>query len=309
MAESKILASVIEPDDQEDDYEESEDDIEDNGPTVSVTSWPPTKPETERLTSILEEMKDGTLDPTPAWQRRPVWSDAKKAALIESVFIGIPLPLFYFAEATAEKGGEEVGIRECVDGQQRLHAMRDFAEGRLATPHHESCPRTSWPGLFRSESRAPDKVQGFGISTATVPMIGAVSKFDLYQRINKDPTPLSPQELRNAAFWEEAEEYLRAVIRAAIDNAELLRVKPGDFTRMRDVELMTRLAAFIRSGPSSFPNKRLQEFLNTETSIGGAAVEGVNMKVFNSVKEGLKRATSVYGDSVFALTACAPREH
>ena len=272
---------------EDDDYDEAEEaGAEETGAaSIAVASWPATKPETERLVSVLEEMRDGSLNPAPPWQRRPVWSEVKKAALIESIFLGIPLPLFYFADAEVEKAGEVYGIRECVDGQQRLHAVADFAANRLPIPLTSRVDELRGKTYAQLPPNLQKKFTGFGLSTATIPMMGPISKFDLYRRINEKPTPLSSQELRNAAFWEEAEPYVRTLISEAQSHAGVLRVTNADFSRMRDVEFVTRLAAFIRSGPGNFPNKRLNDFLNAETEHGGRATGDANRKILAKVAE------------------------
>ena len=64
--------------------------------------------------------KEIILDPD--FQRNSnIWNDAKKAKLIESILMGIPIPLFYFAEN--KNGGLSV-----VDGLQRLFAIKKFID-------------------------------------------------------------------------------------------------------------------------------------------------------------------------------------
>ncbi len=65
----------------------------------------PTTPVTEPILGLMAEVTDGSIDIAPRWQRWDIWSDKKKAALIESIFFNLPLPLFYMARAEKEVGG------------------------------------------------------------------------------------------------------------------------------------------------------------------------------------------------------------
>ena len=65
--------------------------------------------------SIL--MREGRINPRPQYQRAPVWNDAKKQLLIDSILRGYDLPKFYL------RSTDPPYEHEVVDGQQRLHAI------------------------------------------------------------------------------------------------------------------------------------------------------------------------------------------
>src|SRR5262245_38104998 len=118
---------VVPPDDVAD--EDIEGDLAPIDPVDLPDDRTPTTPVSENILSLMTEVMDGSIDIRPKWQRRDIWSDKKKAALIESIFFNLPLPLFYLAQATRELEGEQVTFREVVDGQQRMRAIRDFYDG------------------------------------------------------------------------------------------------------------------------------------------------------------------------------------
>ena len=60
----------------------------------------------------------------PSFQRNFVWSEQQKSELIESVIMGIPLPLLYLAES---QQGELI----VVDGRQRLTTFFDFLDNKF----------------------------------------------------------------------------------------------------------------------------------------------------------------------------------
>jgi Protein of unknown function DUF262 len=64
----------------------------------------------------------------PDWQREPVWDQAKKQQLIDSILRGWKLPKFYFVKTSEDE-------YEVVDGQQRLEAIYEFFSNELSLSH------------------------------------------------------------------------------------------------------------------------------------------------------------------------------
>ena len=60
----------------------------------------------------------------PDFQRNAVWNQRQKSELIESVIMGIPLPLIYLAE-------NEDGKLVVVDGRQRLSTFFEFLDDKF----------------------------------------------------------------------------------------------------------------------------------------------------------------------------------
>ncbi len=58
------------------------------------------------------------------FQREDVWGKEKKAELVESVLMGLPLPIFYFNQ-------DRYGRLIVVDGRQRLTALFEFLDNRI----------------------------------------------------------------------------------------------------------------------------------------------------------------------------------
>src|SRR4051812_44480131 len=64
----------------------------------------------------------------PDFQRNPVWSDAQKSYLIDTILRGFPIPELYFQTSSDENGKETHVV---VDGQQRVRACLEFVSGAL----------------------------------------------------------------------------------------------------------------------------------------------------------------------------------
>ncbi|MCY4581108.1 MAG: DUF262 domain-containing protein [Chloroflexi bacterium] len=67
----------------------------------------------------------GNIDPSPPYQRSPVWSVDQKQLLIDSILRGFDIPQIYLTKAQNPDYQWEV-----VDGQQRLRAIWEFIDGK-----------------------------------------------------------------------------------------------------------------------------------------------------------------------------------
>ena len=69
---------------------------------------------------------DGTLEISPKFQRRAVWMEAERKALIGTIMDGLPFPEIYVQQETDPNTGAEKHI--VVDGQQRVTTILMFID-------------------------------------------------------------------------------------------------------------------------------------------------------------------------------------
>jgi RNA binding exosome subunit len=74
---------------------------------------------------IWELLKDKTLIPTPAFQRRLVWTDKDKQGFLDTVLKGYPFPEIYVATGEVDLTTGQ-GIDLLVDGQQRITTLNQY---------------------------------------------------------------------------------------------------------------------------------------------------------------------------------------
>jgi len=79
-----------------------------------------------------ELLEHGDLNLRPSYQRNAVWSDEQKSYLMKSIMDGCPMPLFLMYTF-----GD---TNECVDGQNRLTAIKEYIEQTHPTPDHPEYP-------------------------------------------------------------------------------------------------------------------------------------------------------------------------
>lgn len=77
--------------------------------------------ETKDITlSQLREMVDANdIIVNPEYQRNYVYDDKRASLLVESILIGIPIPIIYLCE-------EDDGIYSVIDGQQRIMSFTRY---------------------------------------------------------------------------------------------------------------------------------------------------------------------------------------
>src|SRR5579872_4362406 len=83
----------------------------------------------------------GTLDITPKFQRRPVWTSAARSYFIDTILRSMPVPPIYIriVQSTDRRGY----VRQIVDGQQRISCVLDFLDGKLRLSRTLAAP---WAG-------------------------------------------------------------------------------------------------------------------------------------------------------------------
>ncbi len=182
----------------------------------------------------------------PDFQRHSVWTLTQKSELIESILMGIPLPLIYVKE-------DDKGVYVIVDGRQRLTTLFQFMNHKfslsgLKVLNVNGC-------FFSEETEGGEKFKFFLTPTQQskiedCPLTLHVIKpptldritFDLFDRVNRGGTRLNNQEMRNAIYQGNATKLLNKLadfisFKKATENA----VKPE---RMKDQYLILRLIAF-----------------------------------------------------------------
>lgn len=221
------------------------------------------------ISSLEGRLNNAELDLTPDFQRQAnVWDIKRKARLIESILLKIPLPSFYFSEDLS-------GSYAVVDGLQRLCAVFHFkdvgllnaATGVNLTPlrlkglqYLKELEGKSFEDLDRKFQRRIAELEiTANIIRANTP---SAVKFNVFARLNQGGMPLNAQEIRNAIFPGEWRNQLRLL--AESEKFILATDSKVQKTRQQDMELVLRFIAIWQLGePYRRPgNQTLDEFLN-----------------------------------------------
>src|SRR5437762_1625434 len=82
----------------------------------------------QKISWFRREEESETLDLTPQFQRRPVWTDEQSSYLIDTILSGLPIPEIYIRSSSTPKGKARY---EVIDGQQRIRAVLEFGANDL----------------------------------------------------------------------------------------------------------------------------------------------------------------------------------
>lgn len=147
------------------------------------------------IPQLIQFIEDGDIEISPNFQRNFVWDRTRKSRLIESIFLGLPLPSIYFSQY-------KDGRLAIVDGLQRLHTIDEFYHNELRLSNLEylvecnGCTYKELEGILsplRLRRFKQTQIMGFVIDYRSPSAL----KFDLFKRLNTGGKPLNAQEIRN----------------------------------------------------------------------------------------------------------------
>lgn len=194
------------------------------------------------IATLLTRIKNGDLQLQPDFQRGEVWSYGKKQILIDSILRGWHIPPIHVIEAL------ESGRQEVLDGQQRLVAIRDFANGKVridgrAEPFDEEINRldklnySDLPDFYRR------RFDQFTIRVIRITGFKPAEPAELFFRLNQ-PVGLTTAEKRNAFFGE-----TRNQIREVVSEMESVGLGKGVIgfsnSRMAYDDVLARVAMTV----------------------------------------------------------------
>ncbi|MFA9394695.1 MAG: DUF262 domain-containing protein [Halodesulfovibrio sp.] len=204
----------------------------------------------QTVEGVLRRLQQRTIRLSPDFQRNEIWKSTQRSRLIESLLLGIPIPMFYLSE-------DEKGNWDVVDGLQRLSTIRDFV---LFETNPDCIPEEKkafskltnlefWTDLNNKKfSQLSDSFKNKILETQlSITLVGPRTpdevKFTIFKRINTAGLVLKEQEIRHALFQGASTELLKKLI----TKDEFTAAMGGKFQneRMQASEHVLRMLAFI----------------------------------------------------------------
>jgi len=141
---------------------------------------------------MLKDTKDLII--APEFQRNAVWKIEQERELIESVLMGIPIPIIYVFE-------DEDGKKQVVDGRQRITAIVRYLDNAFALDNLRMLPRFNRKRFKELEPLYQSKLERYQIFLYVIePPTPERVKYDIFDRVNRGGTRLNNQEMRNALY-------------------------------------------------------------------------------------------------------------
>ncbi|MBI3133217.1 MAG: DUF262 domain-containing protein [Bacteroidetes bacterium] len=141
----------------------------------------------------------------PEYQRDSVWSEDKKQFLIDSILKNFPIPPIFLKMNLNPTSGKT--IYDVIDGKQRLQSIIGFIEGRVYLPDNFSdgpFGNEELNGLsFNELDQVANYKKNFWSYKIPIAYIDTDSEEaidGIFDRLNRNGSPLTPQELRNALY-------------------------------------------------------------------------------------------------------------
>lgn len=242
------------------------------------------------------EKTPSMLDLTPPFQRELVWSTKQKSELIESIIMGIPIPVFYVKENSN-------GVYVVVDGKQRLTTLFEYLDNNFALDRLSILK--NYKGLKFSDLNPLDQNK-LEDCTLTLNVIKAPTSdrvtFDLFDRVNRGGTRLNNQEMRNALYQGNSTKLIDKLAKHPyfIDAAENIDPK-----HMKDRLLVLRFLSFYMLQEGISRNTEDGSTLDYKSNIEDFL--GKNMSFLNSLDESDPLLTQL--ESMFIDTMAQANEY
>lgn len=189
---------------------------------------------------LLRRFKQGKLILDVSFQRRQVWDEKQRCELIESILMGLPLPIFYFKQL-------DNSSYVVVDGKQRLSTLFEYLNNDFALKNLKILD-------FLNKKKFKDLEDELGIyqsqledyqvySHVILPPTPDKILFDIFDRVNRGGTKLNKQEIRNALYQGKGMEMIHEITNGE-SFQKATRIESEKDPRMKGAYLLTRFFAF-----------------------------------------------------------------
>ncbi len=211
------------------------------------------KPRAFAISDFYEWYQSKQLVLNPKFQRRAVWAPQAKSNLLNTIILGLPMPIFFIRSKVDPQ--TKKSIREVVDGQQRLRAIFDYIDNGFTIRKSQNA---QYGGYFFSE--LPDEVKSdilnYEISVNVLVDMDDREILDIFARLNSYGVKLNSQELINAKYFGAYKKFIYDLgydyslfweVNGIFSTAQMLRMKEAEFVS----ELMAAILGGIQDSKSA----------------------------------------------------------
>ena len=210
---------------------------------------------------------DKKLIEFPSFQRKFVWTHKQASRLIESFLLGLPVHAIFLYKDKEEK-------QHVIDGQQRLRSIFYFFKGHfgeelkgkktifrlIGLDENSPYVNKTYKDLEDNDPASFNRLNNSVLRSFVIQQLDPAdnsSIYHIFERLNTGGTLLVGQEIRNCVY---AGDFNNLLLKLNKNETwrEIFGKKTED-TRLRDVELILRFFALLRSKKYSKPMKT---FLN-----------------------------------------------
>lgn len=213
------------------------------------------------------------------FQREKVWNVKQKSELVESVLMGLPIPIIYLSE-------DKFANLIVVDGRQRLTAFFEFLDGEYALTGLNILKKLNNKKFDKLEPVYQSKLEDYQLITHIIkPPTPDSVIFNVFDRVNRGGTTLNKQEMRNALYQGNSTKLLDRIAKSeSFKDATDRSLKPE---RMKDKYLILRAIAFYLWSKKKLKdrNGKLIEYTGDMDEFLGKTMEYLNFISENDLNE------------------------
>ena len=185
---------------------------------------------------LVKQFKDD-LFYVPNYQRKFIWKTQNQCRFIESILLGLPIPMMFVADM-------DDGRLEIVDGAQRIQTLEAFLSDDLVLQGLEHLPALN---CFKFSTLPEGQRRKFGNKAMRIVVLDEPTSIqtrqEIFNRINTSGIRAKPSEIRSGAY---AGPFMSFLTKCA-DNSlfkRLCPMSPSLKQRREGEELILRLFAY-----------------------------------------------------------------
>jgi hypothetical protein len=201
------------------------------------------------------------LELEPPYQRRSVWNQEYKDFFIDTVLNGYPAPAIFLYQEITSAGISKYSV---VDGKQRLSTLFEFAENKFPVSEQATLTRLRGKSFNDLEIEVKQNFWKYQFAVEYVPSDDEGIINDIFNRINRNVSKLTPQELRHARFnggfittVEDLTDWMASILPPNFPS-----IPTRARNQMKDVEFVALLLLFLEEGVKSYRQDDLDKAFN-----------------------------------------------
>ncbi|MBB4731382.1 DUF262 domain-containing protein [Xanthomonas arboricola] len=198
------------------------------------------------------------LDLNPSYQRRSVWNQEFKDYFVDTVLLNYPAPAIFLYENI---GADGRSIYHVVDGKQRLTTLLEFLSGVFPVSEKSSVVAARGKYFSSLDDELKKLVWSYQFLVEYIPTDDEQVINGIFDRINRNVSKLTPQELRHARLDGDFIKYADQMSdwMAANLPSNFPRFASQSKKQMKDVEFAALLFLLIEEGAKGYSQEALDE--------------------------------------------------
>lgn len=187
---------------------------------------------------LIQQFRDNEFYIPDEYQRQYIWNDVDKNRFVESILLGLPIPLMFFSDT-------EDGRCEIIDGAQRTQAMEEFMSGDLILSELKKL--TSLNGFSYNDVPAYFRKKFDKTNMRIIVLSDDTSleiRQEIFNRINTTGREANASEIRRGSFRGPFMDFLMACTKDQLF-ADVCPISETMAKRYEQLELVIRFFAFL----------------------------------------------------------------